>query len=468
MIKTQPPISQIRLKGREIYILRDDLLGEKYPPEHVLHELNGNKARKLEWLLDADFDDEKSMQILRESGNLINENIFYKSIDAIEQISSKKFKKNRKKHQIFKNKTLLKFNHKNIKIIANNAKIYNIADPKSKITHTLSYGSAQSNAMLALSLFAKFRKLNFIYFAHNIPPNLRENPYGNYKIALQNNAQIFTSNDPRKSALKWALNYNKAQKRGLANKIFKSFYIRFLSRNFSIKFKFAPSKIALRIFIKQKKSQAKQNAQNHLNFSTNPRKKNNFKALFIDEGVASPVAFMGYETQARQIAKFLQEIGEKFDIFLPSGTGTSAAFLAINLNLYGDFRVYTCPCVGDESYLRAQISSLLSSLSKTNFIENLLSNLPARDQILNFPSNLIILNPPKKFPFAKPQPQLAQMYKELEKTGIKFDLIYDPVGFITLFHHEKCFKNQILYIHQGGITGNISQLMRYKFKKLIV
>ena len=95
-------------------------------------------------------------------------------------------------------------------------------------------------------------------------------------------------------------------------------------------------------------------------------------------------------------------------------------------------------------------------------------NLPARDQILNFPSNLIILNPPKKFPFAKPQPQLAQMYKELEKTGIKFDLIYDPVGFITLFHHEKCFKNQILYIHQGGITGNISQLMRYKFKKLIV
>lgn len=48
MIKTQPPISQIRLKGREIYILRDDLLGEKYPPEHVLRELNGNKARKLE------------------------------------------------------------------------------------------------------------------------------------------------------------------------------------------------------------------------------------------------------------------------------------------------------------------------------------------------------------------------------------------------------------------------------------
>ena len=156
MIKTQPPISQIRLKGREIYILRDDLLGEKYPPEHVLHELNGNKARKLEWLLDADFDDEKSMQILRESGNLINENIFYKSIDAIEQISSKKFKKNRKKHQIFKNKTRLNFNHKNIKIIANNAKIYNISDPKSKITHILSYGSAQSNAMLALSLFAKF------------------------------------------------------------------------------------------------------------------------------------------------------------------------------------------------------------------------------------------------------------------------------------------------------------------------
>lgn len=252
MIKTQPLISQIRLKGREIYILRDDLLGEKYPPEHVLRELNGNKARKLEWLLDADFDDEKSMQILRESGNLIDEDIFYKNINIIGQISSKKFKKNRKKHQIFKNKTRLNFNHKNIKIIANNAKIYNITNQKIKITHIVSYGSAQSNAMLALSLFAKFRKLNFIYFAHNIPPNLRENPYGNYEIALQNNAQIFTSNDPRKSALKWALNHNKAQKRDLANKAFKSFCIRFLSRNFFIKFKFVPSKIALRIFIKQK------------------------------------------------------------------------------------------------------------------------------------------------------------------------------------------------------------------------
>ena len=104
MIKTQPPISQIRLKGREIYILRDDLLGQKYPPEHVLHELNGNKARKLEWLLDADFDDEKSMQILRESGNLINENIFYKNINVVEQISSKKFKKIAKNIKFLKTK----------------------------------------------------------------------------------------------------------------------------------------------------------------------------------------------------------------------------------------------------------------------------------------------------------------------------------------------------------------------------
>ncbi|MCD8213289.1 MAG: 1-aminocyclopropane-1-carboxylate deaminase, partial [Campylobacter sp.] len=48
--------------------------------------------------------------------------------------------------------------------------------------------------------------------------------------------------------------------------------------------------------------------------------------------------------------------------------------------------------------------------------------------------------------------------------GVEFDLIYDPVGFLTLFANLDKFKNEILYIHQGGILGNISQKMRYERK----
>ena len=47
---------------------------------------------------------------------------------------------------------------------------------------------------------------------------------------------------------------------------------------------------------------------------------------------------------------------------------------------------------------------------------------------------------------------------------MEFELIYDPVGFITMFANLKEFKNEILYIHQGGLLGNISQKMRYERK----
>ena len=50
------------------------------------------------------------------------------------------------------------------------------------------------------------------------------------------------------------------------------------------------------------------------------------------------------------------------------------------------------------------------------------------------------------------------------QTSIEFDLIYDPVGLLTLLENRNIFKNEVLYIHQGGVLGNISQLQRYKYK----
>ena len=130
------------------------------------------------------------------------------------------------------------------------------------------------------------------------------------------------------------------------------------------------------------------------------------------------------------------------DIFLPSGTGTSAAFLAKHVK----FDVYTCPCVGDADYLKSEIEALTP-------------NSKAR-----------ILQPPKKYHFGDLKPELYQIWREVcEQTGIEFELIYDPVGFLTMMANLGAFKNEILYIHQGGALGNISQKLRYerKFKETI-
>lgn len=59
------------------------------------------------------------------------------------------------------------------------------------IKRVISYGSNQSNAMYSLSVLAKIRGWEYIYFCDHIPSFLKENPIGNYKYALQNGMKIY-------------------------------------------------------------------------------------------------------------------------------------------------------------------------------------------------------------------------------------------------------------------------------------
>ncbi|MCR6570378.1 pyridoxal-phosphate dependent enzyme [Campylobacter insulaenigrae] len=234
----------------------------------------------------------------------------------------------------------------------------------------ISYGSSQSNALVALAIFCYENNFELIFVCEKINSFLKKNPHGNYLLALEYGAKIVENND-------------------------------FLN----------------------KKAKA-------LNLINN-------EDIFIEEGIATKEAEFGYEQLALELDG---QLNENVDIFLPSGTGTSAAFLA----KHSKFRVYTCACVGDEDYLKKQILSL--------------------NENYDF-SNLTILNPPKKYHFAKPYIELFELYKDLkQKCNIEFDLIYDMVGFKTLIENKKMFSNKILYIHQGGLDGNISMLKRYEYK----
>ncbi len=169
---------------------------------------------------------------------------------------------------------------------------------------------------------------------------------------------------------------------------------------------------------------------------------NSFKQneLFIKEGGALKEAQYGIKILADEIKTWAEDNKiENLKVFLPSGTGTTALFL----QKYLPFEVLTCSCVGDDEYLKKQFYELEST---------------------NHPK---ILSKDRKYHFGKLYKNLYENYLDLYKqTNIEFDLLYDTVGFETLKQNSHIFssKDCILYIHQGGIKGNISMLKRYEHK----
>jgi 1-aminocyclopropane-1-carboxylate deaminase/D-cysteine desulfhydrase-like pyridoxal-dependent ACC family enzyme len=122
----------------------------------------------------------------------------------------------------------------------------------------------------------------------------------------------------------------------------------------------------------------------------------------------------------------------------PSGTGTTALFLALSLP---EYKVYTTPCVGDIKYLKEQMQALHK-----------------------IPDNLIILEPEKKYHFAKLYPEFLTVYQNLLESGIEFDLLYAPGMWKALLEQT---QEKVMYIHSGGVTGNESMLKRYEKKGLV-
>ena len=165
------------------------------------------------------------------------------------------------------------------------------------------------------------------------------------------------------------------------------------------------------------------------------------ETLFISEGGAVKEASFGIEVLANEIKLWAEENKiENLKIFLPSGTGTTALYL----QKYLPFEVLTNPCVGDEIYLKKQFEVLEKN---------------------NFPT---IIKPLKKYHFGKLYKEFYEIHKELLKqTNIEFDLLYDSLAWLCFEKYVNEIKDKnftFLYIHQGGILGNISMLERYKHK----
>ncbi|PHS38204.1 MAG: 1-aminocyclopropane-1-carboxylate deaminase [Sulfurovum sp.] len=169
--------------------------------------------------------------------------------------------------------------------------------------------------------------------------------------------------------------------------------------------------------------------------------------LFIEEGGRQKEAEYGIKLLAQEIIDWQkdQDIKE-LNIFLPSGTGTTALFLQKNLLMLNAERltlVFTTPCVGDKAYLQKQFLELES------------------DEKYH-PTILTLEN---KHHFGKLYKENYKIWLKLQQqTGVEFDLLYDPLGWRVLLAHPEVFSNPTLYIHQGGVLGNESMLARYERK----
>lgn len=176
--------------------------------------------------------------------------------------------------------------------------------------------------------------------------------------------------------------------------------------------------------------------------------------LYIPEGGHSAFAELGLKGLADEINSWVMEndiLNPK--VMLPSGTGTSALYLQKHL----PFEVLTCACVGSADYLRQQFFELSEEVKHHPTIL-----LPPADSEGNA----------KKYHFGKCYPEFYAIWQELEQeTGIRFELLYDPLGWICLMEYVRQRSEQaeavdenLIYIHQGGMLGNESMLSRYQRK----
>lgn len=166
------------------------------------------------------------------------------------------------------------------------------------------------------------------------------------------------------------------------------------------------------------------------------------QCLFVPEGGRSPIAEFGIQQLADEILLWARTKQiQNLTVALPSGTGTTALYLHKHLNPH-HIDVMTCACVGGKEYLTKQFVSL-SELSHPSILE-----CPDRH----------------KHQFGKLYSTDYQIWQSLsQQTGVEFDLLYDPYMWQCLASWQAHNPHvPLLYIHQGGLLGNISMEKRYK------
>ena len=182
---------------------------------------------------------------------------------------------------------------------------YILNSPKkySHIEKIVSFGGNQSNFMLALSQLAKMMNWKFEYWVKPLPKFLKQNPSGNFQLAIENGMQLFET----------------SQSLNLEN----------------IKKEYSPL--------------------------IDSRSKSRMTVYFFDQGGRNQGAEIGIKKCAFEIEKYCKtRTIDNYSVVIASGTGTTALYL----EKYLPNKVYTIACVGDDGYLLKQMNSVDANSNK--------------------------------------------------------------------------------------------------------
>lgn len=327
----------------------------------------------------------------------------------------------------------------------------------------ISYGSSQSNALAALSVFARINGFTLIFVCEKISTFLKQNPCGNYAFALQNGAQII-ENSRFSSRREMALSLREEKdifiEEGVACKEaqwgFKTLAdeIKMQSKEMKRKFDiFLPAGTGASALYLAKFSEFRV-------FTC---------ACVGDEGYLKRQMLAlepNFDIKIIDKKSDLREILSPIALNLPPFFAKKYPNLALNLLTFLQ-GAKTCFFELKNSLFRVK-NSLLRAKKSPFQTKNLLENLANSPLCQKQKPQIFILKTPRKFHFAKPYKELLSIYQRaLEQTDIEFSLLYDGVGLRTMLFYRDIFTRKVLYIHQGGTRGNASLLERYKFKHLL-
>ncbi|WP_026960706.1 pyridoxal-phosphate dependent enzyme [Aliagarivorans taiwanensis] len=262
-----------------------------------------------------------------------------------------------------------------------------LAEPASRYQGLVGFGSALANSLYSLAALCHLKGWRLDYYVDHIASYLKQQPSGNYAAALELGANIIECGAARRA-----------------------------------------NGLTMQDYLQQTLSLVE-------------------GQLLIPEGGRCSLAKPGVVQLAEEIDNWRNDEGfEQLIVMLPSGTGTTAVYLAQHFALHcPGIQVWTCACVGGSDYLKQQFTELVSNPQQH----------------------------PRMLPLAKPH-HFGKLYPEqyrlwqllLAETGIEFDLLYDPLGWQCLLAalEQQPVSTPILYLHQGGLAGNPSMQARYQRK----
>jgi 1-aminocyclopropane-1-carboxylate deaminase/D-cysteine desulfhydrase-like pyridoxal-dependent ACC family enzyme len=311
----------------------------------------------------------------------------------------------------------------------------NTVNGSKKKLAVISYGGAQSNSCLALAQLCHYFAVKFLYVTKKLPPLLANEPKG----------ILFT-------CLNLGMEHIEC-----SSEVYR--HLESLPKQLQV----SPKLFA---WLELQR------------FFSDYHSENNIDLIFVPQGGAMKEAADGIFDMVDEVASYLgndktfsEHGGERIKLVMASGTGTGAYFAAKRVHqlaLSERIEVIAAPCGTNDAQLRLEMLRLEGEEgdATTQFLPT-------------------IINDCKHYTFGKPRKKLFDIWQELKESTehvmdpqITFDLLYAPRAFELMFDTFACFNNingrgsegiqgesgraNIIYYLDGGIEGNITQLMRYE------